>query len=127
MKGAKVSFHPLSTALKLHTIGEDDPCWRDGVVRIPANSYIRIRPPADATPELIERVKQSSINMGAIHVRLLPKVATKAIPDAVIVTSPVDQPESVREEIERMIRDSQIENKDAVRSLSEEILAKVGL
>lgn len=125
--GSQVTVCPVEGSPALITIGPEDGCWESAVppgmsVVVWNGSFVRIRPPASASEERIEQVRH-----------LVTQLAAKVVVEPARRSQPVTAPKEraphlqAREVVGLMIEEANVEDRDALRRLCEEVMGRAGL
>jgi hypothetical protein len=115
----------IALSRELLTIGEAHPCWvtvnfayggRGGEI-------VRVQPPDGASDEQVERVRTSLLEAGAEVVRVMPRRRSS------VLTEPAEKREhaSAREVVARLVEESNVEDRAALREFVEGVMGRQGL
>lgn len=136
---------PLEGHRRLYTVAPDDACWRSERSTRPdvTGAIVRMRPPADATDDAIAKLRKEFEQQGAARVFVLPRPRAELLPgknqvcpgcrDGVGCLFPIkcELPKAkavgAREAVASLVEESNSKDKDALRTLCEKVMSKVGL
>ena len=121
--GFRVESVEVEGARRLVTIGPDDDVWsRPTETTVTSTDLVRIRPPADAPESLVEDVRKIVASVAAA-VRVEP-----ARRSAVVVEPAASRPHArARDVVLGIARESNVEEREKLVELVENILGRCGL
>jgi hypothetical protein len=127
--GFQIEVCPVEGAEMLVTIGPLDPIWGSDGQQQPVKKFgrfVRVQPPADATDEQIERVRELAIlfGFGAVKVVVQPRRR------AAVITLPKEGRrlhQTARAVVGQLVDESNVEDRAALQQFVEQVMGKEGL
>ncbi len=126
---AKINGVPLAGSRELVTVGPEDGIWKgeretkQGTVE---GAIVRLRPPAAATDEEVERVRAEFAGKKAERVVVMPRPRAELVP-ASVAEAAKGKAYGAREAVLTLVSESNAKDRDALAKLCEQIMSEVGL
>jgi hypothetical protein len=124
---ASVDVRAFDDARLLVTIDADDRRWKQKSPKLEfqTGSIVRLRPPADTPPEIVQAMRDACAREGASKVVVLPTPRTNVVPQKIATAN--GGTIKPRAAVESLVAASTTNDRDALSALCQRVMSEKGL